>query len=117
MLIQEMLDFNQDNNHKVDLGFDLKDDLKFFMNNDPTFYRKKYFPTMLKFNEYHKHGKQVSPRGFESLVKEAYGIYKNMFPVEGLDKELDKEICEKICLEIHEEELKNCKDKFYDLED
>lgn len=107
-----------DNKNKKELGYDLMDDLAFFMNNDPLFYRKRYYPTMLKFNNYCKKGKQVSPRGFEKLVKEAYEIYRNKFQVEGLEKELDKEICEKICQHIHEQESKNCKEGLYnDLSD
>jgi hypothetical protein len=102
---------------KKDLGYDLKDDLVFFMNNDPEFYRKKYYPTMLKFDEYFKEGKMVGPRGFEKLVREAYAIYQNKFPVEGLESTLESEMCEEICNFIHEQETKNCKDKFYDLED
>jgi len=38
MLIQEMLDFRGEK--KDMLGYDLKDDLICFMQNDPTFYRK-----------------------------------------------------------------------------
>ena len=102
---------------KKELGYDLKDDLMFFMNNDPDFYRKKYFPAMLKFDRYCKEGKEVGPRGFEPLVRHAYECYQNKFPVEGLEKDLAAEMCESICKSIHEQELKNVKNKFYDIED
>ena len=106
-----------DDNDNKELGYDLKDDLMVFMNNDPVFYRKRYFPTMLKFDKYHKAGKRVQPRAFEGLVREAYAIYQNKFPVEGLEKELPDDICEEICVSIHEQETKNCKNKFYEIDE
>ena len=109
--------FGSDEDKKKDLGYDLKDDLIFYMQNDPAFYRKEYFPTMLKYDKYCKEGKQVSARGFKKLVDYAYECYQNKFPVEGLERNLDEEMCEAICKAIHEQETKNCKNGFYDLED
>jgi hypothetical protein len=100
--------------NKNDLGYDLMDDLVFFMNNDPEFYRKRYYPTMLKFNKFCKSHRRVAPRGFMNLVSEAYEVYRNKFQVEGLNAKLDKEMCEKICKHIHEQETKNCKEGMYD---
>lgn len=112
MYITELFDQNPDK--KETLGFDLMDDLVFFMNNDPEFYRKRYYPTMLKFNKYCQEGKKINPRAFENLVKEAYGIYKTKFPVEGLEKDLSEEMCENICKSIHEQECNNVENKFYE---
>lgn len=109
--------FGSEDNKKKDLGYDLKDDVIFFMNNDPEFYRKRYFPAMLKFDQYCKEGKNVSPKGFERLVKEAYAVYQNKFPVEGLETTLKDNMCEEICEEIHKRESKNCQDGAYKLED
>lgn len=114
MNIDELLPNNNDKKKK-DLGYDLMDDLMFFMNNDPQFYRKRYFPTMLRFDKFCKEGRDVSPRGFEKLVKEAYEIYRNKFPVEGLESTLDKDICERLCHQIHEQEKKNCEEGMYDV--
>jgi hypothetical protein len=97
-----------------ELGYDLKDDLVFFMNNDPQFYRKKYYPTMLKFDKFVKEGKRIDARGFVKLVKEAYSTYQNKFPVEGLKEELPEDMLEDICKAIHDQETKNVEDKFYD---
>lgn len=103
-------------NSKKPLGYDLMDDLMFFMNNEPEFYRKRYFPTMLKFDKFCKKGRSISPRGFEPLVKEAYEIYRNKFSqVEGLENKLSEEICEKLCLHIHEQETKNCEEGMYEV--
>jgi hypothetical protein len=115
MNIEDLL--NNKSNQKKELGYDLKDDLVFFMNNDPEFYRKRYFPSAIKFDQYCKEGKKVSPNGFKKLVKEAYSIYKNKFPVEGLEKELSDDMCEEICKEIHSMETTNSKNGVYDLED
>lgn len=109
--------FGSDKDKKKNLGYDLADDLMFFMNNDPDFYRKKYFPAMLKFDKYCKEGKEVGSRGFEKLVKYAYECYQNKFPVEGLEKELSADVCEAVCKAIHTQETKSSKDGFYDLED
>lgn len=114
MLIQEMLDFKQEDSSKKELGYDLCDDMMCFMNNESTFYRKDYFPVMHKLKEYIKAGKEVHPRAFEGLVKKAFETYKNKFPVEGLDQALDKEMLEKICNEIHRSEIQNIKDGHYD---
>lgn len=115
MNIDELFGNKKDKNKE--LGYDLKDDLVFYMHNDPAFYRKEYFPTMLKFDKYFKEGKMVSHRGFKKLVDYAYECYQNKFPVEGLEKTLDEEMCESICKTLHELETKNCKEGFYDLKD
>lgn len=99
---------------KAELGYDLRDDLVFFMHNDPDFYRQQYFPKMLKFDKHCKRGKKVLPQAFASLVKEAYNVYKNKFPVEGLEKELEEEMCNEICEYILEQETQNSENGFYD---
>lgn len=110
MLINEMLDEVGAPN----LGYDLKDDLVFFMNQDPEFYRKKYYPAMLKYKKYIAKDKKIEPRAFAGLVDEAYQAYQNKFPVEGLPLSLDKEMCQEICEYMHETETKNIQDGHYD---
>jgi len=107
-----MLDFRGEK--KDMLGYDLKDDLICFMQNDPTFYRKEYYPVIHKFKEYTKSGKTVAPRAFEGLVKHAYECYQNKFPVEGLDPTLEADMCEDVCKEIHRIEEENIKKGLYD---
>jgi len=96
------------------LGYDLKDDLIFFMNNDPKFYREDYFPKMIKFKKYVESGKSVQPEAFESMVKHAYECYQKKFPVEGLEPDLNKEISESICEYICETEKRNIEEGHYD---
>jgi hypothetical protein len=112
MIIKEL--FDQNIEKKPDLGFDLKDDLAFFMNNDPEFYRKRYFPAMLKFKKYCDEGKTIKPVAFARLVTDAYDIYKQKFPVEGLEESLNKEVCEEVCKIIHQQESKNIEEGFYE---
>jgi hypothetical protein len=111
MIIKELFDNNLEK--KDDLGYDLKDDLSIFMNNDPEFYRKRYFPTMLKFKEYCEQGKTIRPIAFKKLVTDAYEIYREKFPVEGLKNKLDEEMCMEICKNILEQETKNVKEGAY----
>jgi hypothetical protein len=111
MEINDLLPADSD---KKQLGYDLKDDLVCFMQNDPQFYRKEYFPVMHKFKEYVESGKSVHPRAFEGLVKKAYESYQSTFKVEGLESTLEKDMCEGICNTLHEQETKNVEDGRYD---
>lgn len=107
--------FGTPSSDKKDQDFDLADDLVFYMNNDPDFYRKRYFPVMLKYSKYCSTGRRVSPRGFEPLVVDAYESYRARFQTEELKlpSKLEKEVCEKICSYIHEQETKNCNNGIY----
>ena len=96
------------------LDYDLQDDLVFFMNNEPMFYRKQYYPTMLKFYKFYKSGRSVSPRGFERLVSDGYKDYYNKFRSASLPQRLNPEMLEKICHHIHTQELENCKNGVYE---
>jgi hypothetical protein len=102
------------NTHKKELGYDLKDDLICFMQNDPDFYRKQYFPVMHRFKEYVESGKLVKSRAFESLVKNAYEQYNNKFKVEGLEPDLEKDMCAEICADLHRIESDNIDNGHYD---
>jgi hypothetical protein len=110
----EINDLLPADSEKKQLGYDLKDDLVCFMQNDPQFYRKEYFPIMHKFKEYVESGRSVHPRAFEGLVKKAYESYQNTFKVEGLEQDLEKEMCEAICEALHEQETKSIEDGHYD---
>lgn len=115
MLIQEMLDFTPGKKDSKDsLGYDLKDDLICFMQNDPTFYRKEYYPIIHRLKEYTEAGKSVAPKVFEKIVRKAYETYKEKFPVEGLESSLEKDVCEEICNEIHRFETEQIKQGRYD---
>jgi len=42
------------------LGYDVVEDAKIFMRNDPMFYRKHYFPAMTQCQDAHRTGKKVN---------------------------------------------------------
>jgi hypothetical protein len=104
MRINEMFfPATSESNPEKELEFDLTDDLIFYMNNEPSFYRKEYFPAMLKFKKYCEEGKQIHPRAFKKLVSKAFEQYQNKFQVEGLE----------VCAAIHKLESTNVKEGHY----
>lgn len=84
--------------------FDLRDDLIFFMRNDPQFYRSQYHPFLQKFNRHCDAGRGVSPKAFIPIVKQAFESYKNTFPVEGMEETLKREDLEEVCDKLQGEE-------------
>lgn len=94
--------------------YDLHDDLQFFMNNDPEFYRKHYYPAVIKLKICKDRGTDFDSEKFAPLVIEAYKIYKNKFPVKNLSKSLNDEELKEISAKIYETELQNIKSGHYD---
>lgn len=91
--------FGQEENKKLD--FDLHDDLMFFMDNDPQFYRTKYFPFLSKFKEYTKSGKTVTPKAFRKIVIRAYEDYQKKFNVKELNSTLSEDEVDAIAEKLH----------------
>lgn len=92
---------------KPEVDFDLQDDLVFFINNDPEFYRRSYFPFINKFNQHCSAGRVAHPKAFAPIVVKAYKEYKNKFPVEGLEEELPVDQIENICEKLQNEQLEH----------
>lgn len=46
---------------KETLSFDIAEDTIIFMRNDPTFYRKTYFPAITRLADTHRQGKNIDP--------------------------------------------------------
>jgi hypothetical protein len=84
--------------------FDLKDDLIFFMRNDPQFYRKDFHPFQQKFIKHCHADREVSPKAFAPIVQRAFDQYKDMFPVEGLEEKLTEQDLQEICKKLQSEE-------------
>lgn len=80
MLIRE---FNEAPNLE---DVDLIDDLQFFMENDPTFYRKMLYPIISKLRDIIKSGKISSDRDFRPCVDRAVDIYCKKFKISGNPK-------------------------------
>jgi hypothetical protein len=94
--------------------YDLQDDLIFFMNNDPDFYRRHYYPSIIKMKLHHDRGQELDSSSLSPIVKHAYSAYKEKFPVKNLDKDLEKSAIDDICSKILETEMENFKTKQYD---
>lgn len=108
MKIQEMFGFQP---APPKLDFDLQDDLIFFMNNDPEFYRTEYYPFLNRFKHHCKLGRTVTPQAFEGLVKKAYENYKTKFPLPELEEQLNEREIEEVCEKIQTQENTNFQDE------
>jgi hypothetical protein len=95
------------------LPFDLQDDLIFFMRNDNEFYRRHYYPHIVKCKHHLNQGQNLSNRVFEPLVRHAFECYSNKFPIRELPESLSEKMCEEICNKIKSEESKNISKKIY----
>lgn len=93
------------------IDFDLADDVIYFMNNDPEFYRKDYFPFLNKFKHHCNKGNQVSAKAFVPIVKKGFDSYIKRFPVEGLDEKLSSHQIRDICEKLQSRELKQYHDE------
>jgi len=96
------------------LGFDLADDLLFFMHHDDDAYRRHTYPAILKAKDHVGAGKQTDHKLFSNAVKESYKKYVDKFKIRELPDELDEETINKICEHMHEHELKKIEDGHYE---
>jgi len=103
----------RDPNDPYGLGFDIKEDLMFFMNHDDHAYRRHVFPTILKVKDMTEAGKQTDYKLFDKAVKECYNIYQDKFQGHKLPNNLDQEILDEVCQQIHENELEKIKNGEY----
>lgn len=107
--------FSHDHEQAFEPDFDIGDDLCFFMNNDPQFYRKHYFPFIIRLKEAKSKKTKFSAKAFEAMVKHAYNVYKETFPNEpNLPTELEEDQVKGICENLYREELKNIEEGHYD---
>lgn len=93
------------------LEFDLHDDLMFFMNNDPSFYRQHYYPFVNKFRRHCEAGRSVRPKAFVSIVKKAYEDYKQKFELPDLDETLEENDIREICEKLQTQEVRHYDDE------
>jgi hypothetical protein len=90
---------------KDKLDFDLHDDVIFFMNNDPEFYRQSYFPVQHKFHSICEAGREINPKSLRSVVKRAYESYKSKFPMPQLKEKLEETDLDEICEKLYRQEI------------
>lgn len=89
--------------------FDLIDDVVFFINNDPEFYRTIYFPLVSKFTDALKKGRTPSANAFKTIAEKAYDQYKEKFDVENLSPNLSPEELKDICVKLHNQQVEHFK--------
>jgi hypothetical protein len=95
------------------LPFDLADDLMFFMRNDDDFYRRHYYPHVVKCKSHIKQGNDLSPKVFAPMVQHAYECYSKKFPMRELPESLDGEMLSEICGKLRTEERTHIKKDIY----
>lgn len=108
------IDLEKTPEDKNGLGFDLKDDLIFFMQNDDDVYRRHMFPTILKLQDKLTAGSKPSKSLFANAVHECYQTYQEKFNSHKLPFELEPEMLEEICQQIYDDEEQKIKDGQYE---
>lgn len=107
--------FSHDSEQAFAPSFDLGDDLQCFMNNDPDFYRKNYYPFIIRLKEAKASKTKFTAKAFEAMVKHAYKVYKETFTQEqNLPIELEDDLVKDICENLYRTELKNIEEGQYD---
>lgn len=112
----ENIDFEKDRNpsDKDGLGFDLKDDLIFFMENDDDVYRRHTYPAILKLQDAISSGKKADKILFTDTVKECYEIYQSIFKDHKLPVQLDEKTIEEVCQSLLDQEAKRIEEGYYE---
>ena len=63
----------------TNLNFDIVDDASYYMRNDPSFYRKEYFPCMSKMADKHSEGTKVDRTEIMKMVERGINAYVKKF--------------------------------------
>lgn len=85
------------------IGYDLLEDLTFFMNNDDDAYRRHLYPALVKCIHLVNSKQKTNPSLFHEAVKESYKEYLKKFPKRELPDELDEKMFKEACEKLHEE--------------
>jgi len=101
------VDLHFNNKNEDNLGFDIADDLLFYMQNNDDVYRRHVYPQLVKNKHSFKSG-SVDRKLFSSAVHEAYKAYTKEFPVRKLPETLPTDVHEKVCLELY----KKCTEEY-----
>lgn len=98
-----------------DLPFDIVDDLAIYMRNDPTFYRKIFFPAVIKMkNCYEQNKKFNAKKELFPIIDRAAGNYCKKFKIERRPEDLlnDKDR-QMLAKKLYSEEMTNIKKGTY----
>jgi hypothetical protein len=103
----------KDPNDPHGLGFDLKDDLMFFMHHDDNAYRKYTFPAIMACKDRLDAGKDADVALFDKAVKECYNQYVDKFNIKQLPLEPDQKLLDEMCKHLLDDETQKIKDGHY----
>jgi hypothetical protein len=103
----------KDPNDPHGLGFDLKDDLMFFMHHDDNAYRKHTFPAIMACKDRLDAGKDADVALFDKAVKECYNQYVDKFNIKQLPLEPDQKLLDEMCKHLLDDETQKIKDGHY----
>jgi hypothetical protein len=113
--VGQELDKDVKHQDKHGLGYDLVDDLLFFMHHDDDAYRRHTYPSIMKARDHMAGNKPTDMTLFSDAVNEAYEKYRNKFhEVRALPEKLDEETLGEICSHMHEHETKKIQDGHYE---
>lgn len=89
------------------LPFDVVDDMAIFMRNDPMFYRKSFFPAVLKMQDCNRRGRMYNAKKeLTPVIEQAKKLYCSKFKINKRPEELlDSEEMESLINKIYSEEM------------
>lgn len=90
--------------------FDVVEDLIFFINNDPQFYKNRYYPELQEFQRMVKKGMPIGVQFFAELVNDAYRKYTKMYDLHDLPEKLSKQDLHDICGALYDQEVDDIED-------
>lgn len=94
---------------------DLLDDLKFFMENDPKFYRRMMFPLILKIKKQVKSGGTCRDTVFRPCIDNAVHAYCQKFKIPGNEKSVFTDVDrDKLARQIFGQEMDRIQQGVYD---
>ena len=97
------------------LPFNVIDDVAIFMRNDPMFYRKSFFPAVMKMKGLHDKGKTINPsKCLGECVSAAMESYCRKFKINKRpDQLMSDEEKDELINKLFSEEMKMIKDGAY----
>ena len=103
------------NKEKDELPFDIEDDLVVYMRNDPIFYRKHYYPAVLKMQSAQQQNKILDATSlWTPIIKRAIVPYMSKFNIHKNPQDIiKKDNIISIANKINSEELGNIKNGSY----
>lgn len=101
---------------KEELPFDIEDDLVVYMRNEPMFYRKHYYPAVLKMQSAHKSNQSIDAVSlWAPIVKRAIMPYMKKFGIDKNTKDIiDMNKIKSIASKIYSDEINHIKSGSYE---